>query len=78
MRCITCSTDLGRGKCIRCAAFADGVKAERRNWRTLTDELEELERTDPRVRAAAEKLDRTVKDILAGKYEPAKAEPTNG
>lgn len=34
-------------------------------WRTLTEELAELERTDPAVRAAAESLDRAVDSVLA-------------
>jgi hypothetical protein len=34
--------------------------------RTLTEELEELERTDPEVRAAAESLDRAVEHLLRG------------
>jgi hypothetical protein len=33
-------------------------------WRTLSDELAELERTNPEVKEAAENYDRTVRQIL--------------
>lgn len=33
-------------------------------WRTLTQELEELERSNPEVKAAADNYDRTVRRIL--------------
>ena len=49
-RCLTCNKRLGLGNCIQCTSFAMGVKTERRKWRTLTEELEDLERTDPKVR----------------------------
>lgn len=36
-----------------------------RQWKTLSQELEELERTNPDVRRAAENYDRVVAEILA-------------
>jgi hypothetical protein len=37
---------------------------KKRRWRSLTAALEELERTDPEVRRAAEKYERTKTEIL--------------
>jgi hypothetical protein len=35
----------------------------RDEWQTLTESLEELERTDPEVRAARERLDQAIWEI---------------
>jgi hypothetical protein len=43
----------------------------REKWRTLSDELAELERTDPAVKAAAENYNRVVRKILARAARPA-------
>jgi hypothetical protein len=39
------------------------------DWRRLEAELQELERTDPKVKAARERLDQVVDDVLSGRAE---------
>lgn len=39
---------------------------EKKKWQTLSDTLEEMERTDPKVRTAAESYNRMVDHLTRG------------
>jgi hypothetical protein len=54
----------GKGWCMTDPTPPPDALEPPTKWRTLSDELAELERTNPEVRRAAENYDRTVRRIL--------------